>query len=178
MALATTVSSGELSTVYCPGCIDTRSPALSISLASCANCGANCCCHGRVLAGLLPNGMRSELMRNTLIPFAALYHNNCCKAARFAPITSHSFCGVAVRNVQLFCALPGTPSARQAYPTCIAICVAPFPVAAAGACPAAKAVFALPRAATHRAACGKAQWAGRPRAAVLCQKSWTAWAAG
>ena len=72
IARATTSSSGEFSTVYWPGWKDTRMPLFWIFAPMRSKASLWISGQSSVLTGLEPNGIRSELMRNSRMSFCEL----------------------------------------------------------------------------------------------------------
>jgi hypothetical protein len=101
MLLSTTSRRGELSTVNCPGCMETRRRFPRIKLPNSSNCGLNSRRHGTLLTLWEPNGITSEAIRNSSMPRAAFHSRTDCSAARLAEANSRIFSDVTFFNRHL-----------------------------------------------------------------------------
>jgi hypothetical protein len=87
--------------VNCPGCIETRKRLLAIKSPSRANCDLRIRHHGTVLIACEPNGIRSDVMRNSSMPYAAFHSKMGWRASTLAEASSRILSGVAFFSRQV-----------------------------------------------------------------------------
>ena len=106
--------SGDDSTVYWPGCIDTRMPVVRMNAPISASGSANSSHHGMALTGCEPNGTMSLESRNMRTPCSTLNSSTRCKPARLAAVSARRRSGVALRRIVPRGDEPSTDRLRQA----------------------------------------------------------------